>query len=130
VPDCMQRLFLLALLSGVTGCNLIRMGCPGDVNRAIDIAVTDVRTGSWIARGAFGSIQDGSYLDSLRVVGWLGISPNDTLTTLGAGLGRPGRYDVRVVREGYRPWQRSSIWAREGPCGVETTRLRAELEPL
>lgn len=126
----MKRVLLLALLSGVTGCNLISAACPATVDRAIDVDVTDARTGAWVARGAVGSIQDGTYVDSLREVGWLGIPPNDTSTTLGAGLGRPGRYEVHVVREGYRPWLRSGVRAREGPCGVETTRVRAELEPL
>ena len=126
----MQHVLLLALLSMATGCNLIPMGCPAVVYRAIDVDVTDARTGAWVARGAVGSIQDGSYVDSLREVGWLGIPPNDTSTTLGAGLGRPGRYEVSVIRQGYRPWQRSDVRAREGSCGVETTRVRAELEPL
>ena len=126
----MQRILLLVLLSGVTGCNLIPAACPHVIYRAIDVDVTDARTGAWVARRASGAIQDGSYLDSLREVGWRGAAPNDTATTLGAGLGRPGRYDVRVVREGYRPWQLSNIRAREGPCGVETTRVHAKLEPL
>src|SRR5688572_1454821 len=126
----MQRVLLLALLGGVTGCNLIPGACPAVVNRAIDVDVTDARTGAWVARGAVGSIQEGSYLDSLREVAWRGSPPNDTSTTLGAGLGRAGQYEVHVVRQGYRPWQRSRVRAREGSCGVETTRVRAELEPL
>ena len=100
------------------------------IYRAIDVDVADARTGAWVARGAIGAIQDGSYVDSLREIGWRGSPPNDTSTTLGAGLGRPGRYQVRVIREGYRPWERSGVLAHEGPCGVETTRVRAELEPL
>jgi hypothetical protein len=127
----MQRVLFLALLSGVTGCNLIPVGgCPAVVYRAIDVDVTDARTGAWIAGAASGSIKEGSFSDSLRVVGWRGIPPNDTATTLGAGLGRSGTYDVHVVREGYRPWQVSRVPAREGSCGVETTRLHAVLEPL
>ena len=126
----MQRILLIALLCTTGGCNLIPMACPGSIESAIEVNVTDTRTGEWVARGAAGSIRDGSYMDSLRVVGWRAAPPNDTATTLGGGLGRPGRYDVHVIRDGYRPWQQSNVRAREGPCGVETTRINAELEPL
>ena len=127
----LQRVLFLALPIGVTGCDLIAVGgCAAVVYRAIDVDVTDARTGAWIARGASGSIKESTFIDSLRTVGWRGVPPNDTATTLGAGLGRAGTYEVHVVREGYRLWQRTRVRAREGPCGVETTRLQAALEPL
>ena len=113
----------------IAGCDRFPFAaCGQSVERAIDVEVTDSRTGQWIASGAFGFIQDGKYVDTLQIAGWRGSPPNDTITTLGAGLGRAGTYVVQIARPGYATWRRTGVRAREGTCGVVTTRLRATLE--
>lgn len=105
------------------------VACPAVMRRAIEVEVTDALTGRPIAAGAKGIVRDGAYADSLRVVGWRGIPPNDTATTLGAGDGRRGAYAVRVERPGYQPWEQQGVTPQVGACGVETARLRAALTP-
>ena len=104
-------------------------GCPDWIQRAIEVEVTDAGTGQPVAAGATGSVRDGAYVEPLRVVGWRGVPPNDTVTTLGAAEGRRGTYTVRVERAGYGAWERSGITPRVSACGVQTTRLRAALTP-
>jgi hypothetical protein len=118
----------VALLGGCRG--LTAPGaCPDWIQRAIEIEVTDGRTGQPVAAGATGSVRDGAYVESLRVVGWRGAPPNDTATTLGAAEGRRGTYTVRVERPGYVAWERRGITPRVTACGVQTTRLAAALTP-
>jgi hypothetical protein len=70
---------LVAFLAGCPGATAPG-ACPGWIQRAIEVDVTDSRTG-------------------------------------------------RVERPGYVAWERSSIVARVGACGVETVRLGAALTP-
>lgn len=118
-------------LTTAAGCDHFPFAaCAAVIERAVDVEITDARSGYWLARGASGFIRDGAFLDSLKVVGWRGSPPNDTATTLGAGLGRAGTYVVQVERPGYRTWQRNGVRVREGACGVRTARLRAALDTL
>jgi hypothetical protein len=119
---------LVAFLAGCPGATAPG-ACPGWIQRAIEVDVTDSRTGLPVAAGTTGTLRDGAYVEALRVVGWRGLSPNDTATTLGGAEGRRGTYAVRVERPGYVAWERSSIVARVGACGVETVRLGAALTP-
>ena len=124
------RLFLMTSVCLVACEGLAAPGlCPAVIRRAIEVEVTDARTGLPAAAGASGLVRDGAYTESLRVVGWRGTVPNDTATTLGAGEGRVGTYDVRVERAGYGVWERQGVTPRVGICGVETVRLRAALSP-
>ena len=103
--------------------------CPAVIRRAIEVEVTDARTGQPAAAGASGLVRDGAYTEPLRIVGWRGTAPNDTAITLGAGEGRVGTYDVRVERAGYGAWERQGVTPRVGVCGVQTMQLRAALTP-
>ncbi len=118
----------VAILGGCRGPTMAD-ACPGWVPRAIEVEVTDSRTGLPVAAAATGSVREGTFVEPVRVVGWRGLPPNDTATTLGAAEGRRGTYDVRVERPGYVAWERTGITTRIGACGVETTRLRAALTP-
>jgi hypothetical protein len=121
-----------ALCLTTAGCDLFRTvaACDAAIRRAIEVDVIDARTGQWTARAASGFIRDGTYLDSLKVVGWRGTPPIDTATTIGAGLGRAGTYEVQVEHAGYRTWRQSGVRVRVATCSVETVKLRASLDPL
>ena len=122
---------LLAILLCLAACIAPNapVACPAVISRAIDVEVVDALTGHPLASGARGSIRDAGYIDSLRVVGWRGLPPNDTATTLGAGLGRRGTYDVRIERTGFQTWELTGVTPSVGVCGLETKHLRAELTP-
>ena len=127
----MKAARILVLVMLASGCDLYPFGgaCASIVYRAIEVDVVD-RTGRWAAGNATGVIRDGAFVDSLRPVQWRGTAPNDTATTLGAGLGRAGTYAITVVRPGYRTWHQTGVRARTNACGVQTTRVRATLDAL
>ena len=123
--------FLPILLVCLTACDSPTDNggviCPAWIQRAIEVDVTDASTGLPIARDAKGIVRDGTFADSLRVVGWRGLPPNDTATTLGAALGRRGTYDVYIERAGYQPWAQMGVTPHVGACGLETKHLQAAL---
>lgn len=104
--------------------------CPAVVNRGIEVEVLDAVTGASVARGAAGVVTDGAFTDSLRPVAFRGVPPADTVTTLGAALGRAGVYTVRVQRPGYAAFERAGVRVVLNGCGVVTTRLVARLTPV
>ena len=53
-------------------------GCTGQFERSLEVQVVDARTGAWAAEGAVGTVQVGNSRDSLRVIGYRGVPPNDT----------------------------------------------------
>jgi len=115
---------MLGLLLG--GCSeILGSGCELMVHRAIEVEVRDARTGAWVAAGATGQVQDGSYTEALVPVGWR----SDTVTTLGAAVGRPGTYTVRVEHPAYLPWEQRDVRSRSDECGLLTRRLSARLTP-
>jgi hypothetical protein len=93
------------------------------------VEVTNASTGaSVVPEGIEGVIVDGSYTDSLRVE----IPLPDTAegrTSLGAGLGRAGTYDVRLEKSGFASWERSGVEVKSGACHVNTKTLETQLEP-
>lgn len=94
---------------------------------AIVVQVRDATTGTPLAAGARGTIQDGEYVDSLRVQT---TDASGQPLTLGAGRGRPGTYSVTVVHQGYQTWQQNSVVVALGSCGLAAQVLHADLQPL
>ena len=105
--------------------------CPGISAPAIAVEVLDSVTLRPAAGGAEGWVRDGSYEDSLVVIGWTGpeITPFTAIQMAGA-YDRPGTYTVEISRPGYAQWRREGVRAGEGSCGVETVELTAKLQPV
>ena len=103
-------------------------GCTGEFERSLEVQVVDARTGAWAAEGAVGTVEIGDSRDSLRVIGYRGVPPNDTATTLGSDVARAGRYLVVITKPGYSPWARVGV-VSEGTCGLRTAYLTARLLP-
>jgi hypothetical protein len=95
--------------------------CAAPRSVAIEVDVTDSVTGRALADSATGSVQSGSYADSL-------VRVSDRLMDGGAQL---GTYVVTLSRPGYTSWVRSGVRvASQGPCGnVEPTHIAALLQP-
>jgi hypothetical protein len=125
---------LTGVLLMLGGCDFLRLTdpvmCPGVISRAIEVEVRDARSGQPAAHGAVGIAQEGDFVDSLRVVGWMSTPSPEAAVLLGGVEERPGVYSVRVEKQGYLPWARTGVAAREGVCGVMTARLQANLEPV
>lgn len=117
-------LVAVVLLAAGCGTDDSRVGfCAAPRSLAIEVAVTDSATGAPLAVGAVGSLQSGSFADSLWHSG--GAQP------LLYGGSEVGTYDVSVVRPGYAPWSRTNVSVTQlGPCGnVEPVHLDALLQP-
>lgn len=116
----------------VGGCEYLGLtdptACPDVISRAIEVEVRDSDSGEPAADGAVGIAREGNYVDTLEVVGWTSVPSAETALVLGGVEERPGLYRVRVEKEGYHPWERSSVRAEKGTCGVITVRLQAQLE--
>lgn len=124
------RLTPVLLLVAGSGCtDFVGRGCDAMLDRGIEVEVRDARSGAWVAAGASAEVQAGTYVETLRQVGWRGVAPHDTATTFGGAEERPGTYTVRVRQAGYQPWERGGIRVRRGACGVRTVRLTADLTP-
>jgi hypothetical protein len=89
------------------------------------VFVRDAQTGVPLAAEARGVVQEGAYVDSLR----LDPLQHPPQSTLVGGGNRAGTYTVTVERQGSRPWQRSGVVVGRGACGIVTVTLVAELEP-
>ena len=105
--------------------------CLGVVSPAIRVQVLDSVTLRPAAGGASGWVREGTFQNSLKVIGWAGPATADsTAIEMAAAHERPGTYVVMVTRPGYEDWRREGVRADEGICGVETVGLTAKLRPL
>jgi hypothetical protein len=123
-------------LSGVLlllgGCEFLGLTdpvvCPAVISRGIEVEVRDAHSGQPAAQGAVGIAREGSYVDTLQIVGWTSHPSAETALVLGGVEDRPGLYSMRVEKVGYQTWERSGVRAEKGVCGVITARLQAQLE--
>lgn len=126
----MIRLTAAASLAATTllsGCDIT--GCDAILHPALRIEIVDASTGDWKADSSTGWAQrQGGPSEPLRVVGWR-VGTVDTMTHLGVDGTGGGEYTVHVQRSGYLSWDRQKVSVKSGSCGVETTNLKAALEP-
>ena len=120
---------LLPLLAlSVSGCgNADAFGCTADVRSGIVVEVYDSQTRAPIATGAVGTLQDGSYTETLMPFGY-DIMGN--LIGLGGAQERTGTYTVRIEKAGYAPWEMKNVRVTKNACHVNTTGLEADLQPV
>ena len=118
-------LFLTATLTLLAGCRESSgVICPAVALRAIEVEVRDEVTDEPRAELARGMVEDGSFTDSLRIIGY---DSSMVPTILGAGDDRPGMYEVRIERAGYEAWDTTGVRVRAGECGVIPVQLVAHL---
>ncbi len=117
----------LLVLLVLTGCEdpiVDSVNCPAVVEPAIVIEVRDAQTGAPEADSALGLLRDGDYVDTMRVTG---VTSEGAPLSLAGAMGRAGTYDVRIEKEGFRPWTRENVTVASGNCGPQTRRFTAEL---
>lgn len=113
-------LAVVALLSvGSAGC----FGCTDEGRPAVSLTVLDARTEGEVDADLSEVqvvIRDGAFADTVQ-------SGPEGRTLLAHG--RPGEYSLTVTAPGYLPWRLDGVLVFEDLCGVNTTVIRALLEP-
>jgi hypothetical protein len=122
---------MLAAAVGATACEGAAYDANGPVAYctatrpiAIIVSVRDSITLAARADSATGTVQSGTYVDTLRLY-----SPGNTTLFGGTQL---GTYAVTVQRAGYHTWTRSGVQVNQtGSCGNPVTvSVDALLQPL
>ncbi|MFL5447159.1 MAG: hypothetical protein ACJ8A6_11775 [Gemmatimonadales bacterium] len=102
--------------------------CTLELRRAVQVEVRDAVSDDYIAGVVHGAVRDGSFEDSLRVVGWTGTDPGVT-TTLGGADERPGTYAVHLKGAEYQAWDTARVQVSRDECHVQTVSFTARLTP-
>lgn len=128
----------LAAVAFLAGCDVGGgYACTAESVPGLSVRVLDAATGAPLACSAVLVARDRGFTDSVSVATWLGRPPSDTTGTcalwpaadvLSAAHERPGVYEVRVERAGYRPWTRTGVRVTADRCHVRTVHLDARLE--
>jgi hypothetical protein len=100
--------------------------CTASIEPGLMVYVVDDVTGIPQAQGAVALAIDGDYSDSLRA----GVLWGDTLVALQGAAERPGLYQIRVAKPGYRTWTERNVRVFAGACHVRTAQVTARLQPL
>ncbi len=114
----------------LAGCNPAGVDCPIIAAPAILLEVREYGTGFPAANGARGAVYEGSYVDSLRVVGWQGSAIPENALQMAAAFDRPGTYSIGLVKPGYQAWERTGVVVGTDRCGIQQVQLSAQLVPL
>jgi hypothetical protein len=92
---------------------------------AIVVQPRDSIADTLLVTSAVGTIQDGTYTDSLRPFLGQGSPP----PYLVAGGNRAGTYTITVRVPGYVIWQRAGVVVARNSCGLSTSLITARLVP-
>ena len=117
---------LLAGVLALLGCSDQGV-CTLDARPAVEVEVREAGSDQFIADVARGVVREGTFIDSLRVVGYIGTDPA-LPTTLGAAYERVGTYEVHLEAEGHASWDTAGVAADFDGCHVRTAKLIARLE--
>ena len=98
--------------------------CLAVIRPGIEVEVRDGATDEPLADLARGIVRDGSFADSLRIIGY---DSSMAPSVLGAAGERPGTYSVRIARAGYEAWDTTAVSVQAGECGVIPVQLIAHL---
>jgi len=105
----------------------VDMVCPAIVNPGIVVEIRDAITDAPLADSASAVVTDGDFRAGLTPA--QPTAPGVPFSRRDGAYERPGQYDLRVTREGYRTWQRSGIEVDSDRCGVRTVTILVLLEP-
>ena len=119
---------LLTMLAG--GCTYSGGGpCTGDVEPGVVVAVYAAQTRAPLASMATVTIQDGSYMETLKPFGFAGTGTAVTEVAVSGAYERPGTYTVNVTAPGYAPYVVNNVPVTKGVCHIKGVSLAAYLSP-
>jgi hypothetical protein len=130
-PFSFVCLFLLvSLISISSGCGSGDspggVGCSANIVDGIVVHVIDAQTHANIATGATGTIQDGSYTETLRPTQLDGAG--NTISLSGAPE-RTGAYTITIQKAGYQTFVLQNVVVTKNVCHVNTVTVDANLLP-
>jgi hypothetical protein len=128
----LASLVLMCVCGDPIGCDsTCPETCRPNIRYGIMLNVVDSVTQTARACGATAWVRDGTYVDTLRVIGWCAPESLQSMRMAGAQE-RPGLYDLFVERPGYYTWQRLHVRVTRGECNCHVTPvlLEARLRPL
>lgn len=112
LPRTFSVVAAATLIGGAAGVAVASVGgraaeraCPDYATTALSVRVEDARTGARIAKGAVLGVSYGG-----REPGTHAFEADDEIYAV---FGEAGRYDVRVTKPGYRPWERHRTEAND-----------------
>ena len=125
-PFYVGSLFVLVCLLGNFGCggSGSNVGCTASVDNGIVVVVTDAQTHAPIAAGAVGTIQDGTYKETLRP---FTLDASGNVISLAGAAERTGTYTVQITKAGYAPFEKQNVVVTRNVCHVNTVTIAAEL---
>ena len=100
--------------------------CPLNIRfvPGIVVEVRDMLTNDPIASNAIGTLQNGTYQETMQPYK----APQDSaLLSLQGAIERPGTYDVLVQESGYRDWSMQHVTVQFVGCDVVTVYLEADM---
>jgi hypothetical protein len=114
-------LVVVAIALGITGCDVMGVGCEPIGEYAVSVQVLDQSTGERVQEPTTLVIRDGAYVDSVRIESW------GSRRSISAGREREGTYHVSVRSDGYAEWTQEDVRAgRRSQCGnLDAARLTA-----
>jgi hypothetical protein len=126
----LRPLAVIGLALAPAGCDLFAPeACTMDARLGIVVEIRDATTDAYIADQATAMVVEGSFRDSLRLVGRVRVGEDFVGTTKGGIHERAGTYAVEVTAPGYSPWERTGVRVRRDECHVRTASLVARLQP-
>lgn len=120
-------MFLLLLIIGCEDNGTSGRICTAEARVGIQVEIRDAMTRNPAAEGAKATVNDGSFIDTLRTLPV--VPPQGSLTVYGV-YERPGVYTVMITKPGYRDWVRSNVVVNKDECHVITAQIEALLEPV
>ena len=105
----------------LSSCTVFEPGsCTTEVLDGMVVEVVSAATGLPVTQGLIGTLVDGSYSESMTVVG----------NGLKGAAERAGNYTLMVRATGFVTWVREGIRVTEDECHVRTVELTVEMVPV
>ena len=108
----------VAAVSFLTACEQGPQACTAIFAYGLSVQVEDSVSGARLASEVAVTADDGDYHEVLQTV--------DSVSFFGAGE-RAGSYTVRVIKDGYAPWEKSGVVVTKDECHVKGVAVVAKL---
>lgn len=116
-------LLLLPLLAACSGDT--PLVCTAEARFGVNVTVRNAVTKQPVLDGVRGTLQDGSYSETLQVMHDI----EGRINSLAGAIERPGNYRIDLVADGYQPWARENVRVTADRCHVLPVVVQADLVP-
>ena len=124
---------LMAALPLLGACSDVPTACTTEPRPAVVATIVDSITGKSAIYSASLVLQNATTYDSSFFNENLGVTPatdgGPPYGYWGNPAGIPGKYTMRVRRQGYQLWQVTGVVVKSESCGAVSTRITVRLQP-